>query len=58
MVAPASQFDAIIAKIFGKLSHLGKWQVGPLAGKQRDRSGHAANVSKSEDDSRDFGPTE
>jgi hypothetical protein len=33
-------------------------QVGPLAGKQRDRSGHAANISKSEDDSRDFGSTE
>ena len=46
MVAPTCQFDTIVTKIFGKLRHLGKRQIGPLAGEQRDRSGHAKTISK------------
>ena len=46
VVTPASQLDAIVACIFGELSHLGQRQIGPLAGKQGDGSGHVEKLQK------------
>mgnify|MGYP000458778047 CR=1 FL=1 len=40
MVSPASQFDAIVAKLFGYPCHFFDFQVRPLAGEHRDRSRH------------------
>ena len=40
VVAPAGQFQAVEAHLFGEGREFGERQIGPLAGKQRDGSGH------------------
>ncbi len=40
MVAPASEFQAVEAHLLGERREFGERQIGPLAGKQGDGSGH------------------
>ncbi len=40
VIAPASQFDSVVAELGRRASHLIDRQVGPLAGKKRDGSRH------------------
>ena len=40
MVSPAGDLDALVAEFFRFLAHLLKIQIGPLAGKNGDRTAH------------------
>ena len=44
VVAPARELEAVVAPAFRLCGELGERQVGPLAGKERDRSGHAPTL--------------
>ena len=41
MIAPAGQFQAVVAKVGRLAGQVFQRQIGPLAGKQRDRASHA-----------------
>jgi hypothetical protein len=41
MITPARQFDAVVVEFFGLSRHFFQWQIGPLAGEQRNWSRHA-----------------
>src|SRR5262249_2160555 len=40
VVAPAGELDTLITKIAGLAAHIFERQIGPLAGEQRDGTGH------------------
>ena len=40
MVAPAGEFDAVVAHFFGEGQEVGEGKVGPLAGEKGDWSWH------------------
>src|SRR4051794_6879126 len=51
MIAPTRQFDAIVAPLAGLLADDFQGEVGPLAGKQRDGTGHLGSPRNSNTDS-------
>ena len=46
MIAPAGEFDAVIPKVLGFFAEIFELQVGPLAGKQGNRTTHRSCLSK------------
>ncbi len=40
VIAPAGKFKAVITHFFSERRELGERKIGPLAGEERDRSGH------------------
>ena len=43
MVAPAGEFEAILAEVARLLAEVFQLEIGPLAGEERDGSGHVIN---------------
>ena len=41
VIAPAGQFNAVVAEFAGLAGHIIQRQVGPLAGKERHQTGHS-----------------